>query len=238
MNRKNPAVLFLAIAAASAQGPALGQGAANLPPIPTKVPASTLTPPTTPSKAPDAEGFIPRWIILEPIPANGLTDAAVQAAVKKEYFPDQLTVIPKDGDKVMTGDKELTWHAVDTKLYNVNLYHFARHYGKPTSDVLFWAVTVVNVPQEMHNVRLAIGSNAASVWWVNGQEVIGIYGDRQTVIDDGVSKRLTLKKGPNIIRAAIVNGGGATDFCARFLDENENPLKGYTVTLSANGSGK
>ena len=79
-------------------------------------------------------------------------------------------------------------------------------------------------------MRLAIGSNAASVWWVNGKEVIGIYGDRQTVIDDGVSKRLTLKKGPNIVRAAIVNGGGATDFCARFLDADDKPLKGFTVS--------
>ena len=68
----------------------------------------------------------------------------------------------------------------------------------------------------MPGVRLAIGSNAASVWWVNGKEVIGIYGDRQTVIDDGVSKRLTLKKGPNIVRCAVVNGGGHTDFCAGF----------------------
>ena len=163
---------------------------------------------------------------------------AVQAIVKKEYFPDQFTVIPHDGDKVTVGDTQLTWHAEDTKLYNLNLYHFATHCDKPTTNVLFWAVTLVNCPREMHDVRLAIGSNAASVWWVNGQEVIGIYGDRQTVIDDGVSKRLTLKKGPNIIRAAIVNGGGATDFCARFLDENDNPLKGYTVTLSANGSAK
>ena len=47
----------------------------------------------------------------------------------------------------------------------------------------------------MPDVRLAIGSNAASVWWVNGKEVIGIYNDRQTVIDDGVSRRLTLQKG-------------------------------------------
>jgi hypothetical protein len=47
----------------------------------------------------------------------------------------------------------------------------------------------------MPGVRLAIGSNAASVWWVNGQEVIGIYGIGRPVIDDGVSKRLTLKKG-------------------------------------------
>ena len=83
-------------------------------------------------------------------------------------------------------------------LYNVNLYHFAYALGKPTSNVLFWAVTVVDCPNELKDVRLAIGSNAASVWWVNGKEVIGIYGDRQTVIDDGVSKRLTLKKGPNV----------------------------------------
>ena len=55
-----------------------------------------------------------------------------------------------------------------------------RALNKNTSNVLFWAVTVVNSPREMRDVRLAIGSNAASVWWVNGQEVIGIYGDRQT----------------------------------------------------------
>jgi hypothetical protein len=69
------------------------------------------------------------------------------------------------------------------------------------------AVTVVHCPEEMSDVRLAIGSNAASVWWVNGQEVINIYGDRQTVIDDGVSKRLTLKKGANVVRSVVVNGG-------------------------------
>jgi len=97
---------------------------------------------------------------------------------------------------------------------------------------LFWAVTIINSPEEMHNVRLAIGSNAASVWWLNGEEVIGIYGDRQTVIDDGVSKRLTLKKGLNIVRAAVVNGGGATDFCARLLDADDKPIKGITITLS------
>jgi hypothetical protein len=74
--------------------------------------------------------------------------------------------------------------------------------GKPKSDVLFPAVTIVNCPQEMLGVRLAIGSNPASMWWVNGKEVIGIYGDRQTVSDDGVSRRLTLNKGPNIVRAA------------------------------------
>jgi len=198
---------------------------------PPQVSWPTLTKPASPEKAPDADGFIQRWLLLEPIPVNGLTESAVQAAVKKEYFPAQFTVIPHDGDKVTAGNSELTWHAVDTKLYNVNLYHFAYALHKPTSDVLLWAVTIVNCPLEMPGVRLAIGSNAASVWWVNGQEVIGIYGDRQTVIDDGVSKRLTLRKGPNVVRAAVINGGGATDFCARFLDAEDKPLKGITVSL-------
>ena len=155
----------------------------------------------------------------------------VRAAVDKQYFPDQLTVVPHDGETVTVADEPLTWHAVDTTNYNVNLYHFAYALNKPTSNVLFWAVTRVEVPQEMRNVRLAIGSNAASIWWLNGEEVIGIYGDRQTVIDDGVSKRLTLTKGLNTIRVAVINAGGATDFCARFLDADDAPVRGIRVRL-------
>jgi hypothetical protein len=198
---------------------------------PARGPAPSLTKPVSPEKPPDADGFIQRWLLLEPIPADGLTDSAAQAIVRKEYFPNQLAVIPRDGEKVTVGGSELTWHAVDSKDYRVNLYHFAFALEKPTTNVLFWAVTVVNCPRDIPGVRLAVGSNAASVWWVNGSEVIGIYGDRQTFIDDGVSKRFTLKKGPNVLRCAIINAGGATDFCARFLDAQDGPLKGFTVRL-------
>jgi len=193
--------------------------------------APSLTRPDSKEKPPSSDGFIQRWVVLEPIPANGLTDRAVQVTVKANYFPNQLTIIPRDGDTVTVGSTNLTWHAFDTKNYNFNLYHFASALGKPSSFVLFWAVTVVDCPEEMPGVRLAVGSNAASVWWVNGQEVIGIYGDRQTVVDDGVSKRLTLRKGPNVVRCAVINGGGATDFCARFLDGEDKPLKKFTVTV-------
>ncbi len=195
--------------------------------------APSLTDTASTAKTPDDGGFIQQWLILEPIRVNGLTDSAVQAAVKQEYFPDQFTVIPHDGDKAMIQGKEFTWHAVTTNDYNFNLYYFARDLGKPTSNVLFWTVTIIDCPQDIPDVRLAIGSNAASVWWVNGEEVIGIYGDRQTVIDDGVSKRLTLRKGPNIVRSAVINGGGATDFCARFLDKYDKPLGGFTVGVGA-----
>lgn len=121
------------------------------------------------------------------------------------------------------------WHALDTTAYNVNLYHFSWALGRPTSNVLFWAVTMVEAPHDMKDVRLAIGSNAASVWWVNDDRVVALYNDRQSVIDDGVSRRLILRKGINVIRAAIVNGGGATDFCARFLDAQDRPITDLTV---------
>ena len=196
-------------------------------------PANSLARPATPSKAAGPDGFLQRWLLLEPIRVSGqLSDSAVQAAVKTEYFPNQLSVLPSDGDKVKVGDAELTWHAVDTLGYNVNLYHFAYALNKPTSNVLFWVVTIVDAPQDMPNVRLSIGSNAGSVWWVNGQQAISLYNDRQSVIDDGVSRRLTLKKGPNVVRAAIINAGGATDFCARFLDADDQPVTRISVNLS------
>jgi hypothetical protein len=198
--------------------------------------ANFLARPESAEKAPDANGFLQRWLILEPIPANGVTQGPVQAAVKKEYFPNQFTVIPKDGDKVTVDGTELTWHALDTKFYNFSTYHFGFLVNKPTTaNVLMWGVTIVYSPEEMHDVRLAIGSNDASVWWVNGQEVIGLYGDRQAVVDDAVSKRLTLKKGPNIIRCAIHNQQGMTDFCARFLDAQDKPITGITIRLGGAG---
>jgi hypothetical protein len=196
-------------------------------------PAPTLTRPALPAKATSAGGFIQRWLILEPIRVPGqLTHSAVRTAVEKD-FPVSTTPLPRDGETLTVGGSALTWHAVDTVNYNVNLYHFAYALNKPTSNVLFWAVTVVNAPREMRDVRLAIGSNAASVWWVNGGEATALYNDRQSVIDDGVSKRLTLNQGANVIRAAIVNAGGATDFCARFLDEDGRPIRTLTASLPA-----
>ena len=157
----------------------------------------------------------------------------MRSAVEKDFADPPRRRCRTTARRSDVGDTDAAWHAVDTRNYNVNLYHFAYALNKPTSNVLFWAVTVVNSPRELSGVRLAIGSNAASVWWVNGEEVIGLYNDRQAVIDDGVSKRLTLRQGPNMIRVAVVNAGGATDFCARFLDENDRPITGITARLDA-----
>jgi hypothetical protein len=194
-----------------------------------------FTPSTAKKKASDPEGFIQRWLLLEPINkpnrSNAVfTDSYLRTAFTTEYFPGQFTATPKDGEKVKVGEQELTWHALETANFNVKLFRFAYGLRKQTYGVLFWAVTIVNSPREMKNVRMAVGSNSGSMWWLNGKEAVLLSGDRRMVMDDCTSTRLILNKGQNIIRGAVINGPGMSDFCVRFLDENGKPVKDLTIS--------
>jgi hypothetical protein len=197
--------------------------------------APYFAPATKSKKTPDPEGFIQRWLLLEPINKPNrsntvFTDSYIRTAFTTEYFPDQFTLLPKNGEKVKVGEQELIWHALDSKNFNVKLFRFAYGLDKQVYGVLFWAVTVVNSPREMKNVRMAVGSNSASMWWLNGKEAVILSGDRRMVMDDCVSPRLTLTKGKNIIRGAVINGPGMSDFCVRFLDEKGEPVKDFTIS--------
>ena len=218
----------------------------------------------TPAK-PDNEGFIRRWLLLEPIdkPNSGntvFTDSYLREHFNRQYFKDQQTIIPKDGQKVKAEFKQeqapagfgrgfggqqqpaqpevktvkqtLTWHALDSENYNVKLFRFAEKWGEKVYGVLFWAVTIIDCPEDIENVRLAVGSNSASMWWLNGEEALLLSGDRRMVKDDCMSRRLTLKKGRNILRGSIINGPGMSDFCVRFLDEKGNPVTNFTIINS------
>ena len=203
--------------------------------------APCFTPATPPPKAPDNDGFLQRWLLLEPIKkpirSNAVfTDSWIRTNIMTGFFPDQLTVVPHDGDKVTVAGEELKWHALDSANFNVKLFRFAYGLDRPTYGVLFWAVTVVDSPHEMKNVRLAVGSNSASMWWLNGQEAVDLFGDRRMVMDDCVSKRLTLHRGRNVIRGAVINGPGMSDFCVRFIDESGNPIKDLTMNLENAGN--
>jgi len=228
----------LAVQVSSAQAPPAAPASAAStakPEVPRSI-APYFTPATSASKATDADGFLQRWLLLEPINKPNRTNTVftgtyVRNTFNTEYFPNQFTVVPRNGDKVTVADKELAWHALDSANFNVKLFRFAYGLNKQTYGVIFWAVTVVNSPREMKNVRMAVGSNSASIWWLNGKEAVSLFDDRRMVMDDVVSKRLTLNKGKNIIRGAVINGPGLSDFCVRFIDENGNPIKDITLSL-------
>jgi hypothetical protein len=202
--------------------------------------APYFAPPSKVPKPPDAEGFLRRWLLLEPINKPNrtntvFTDSYVRSAFATQYFPDQFTVIPREGDKVTVADQNLAWHALDSSGFSVKLFRFAYGLNKPTYGVIFWAVTVVTSPRELKNVRMAVGSNSASMWWLNGKEAVILSGDRRMVMDDCVSARLTLDKGANVIRGAVINGPGLSDFCVRFIDEQGNPIRDLTISLQKPG---
>ena len=215
---------------------------------------------TTPSAQPDEDGFIRRWLILEPLdkPNSGntvFTDSYLREHFGMEYFKGQQTIVPRDGQKVKAQyqveqappgfgrgfgqapaepviknvKQTLTWHALDSENYNVKLFRFAEKWGQQVYGVLFWTVTIIDCDEDIENVRLAVGSNSASMWWLNGEEALLLSGDRRMVKDDAMSQRLTLKKGRNILRGAVINGPGMSDFCVRFLDEKGNPVTNYSI---------
>ena len=195
-----------------------------------------MKPATSASAQPDAEGFIRRWMLLEPIKQDIrsnviFTNTWLREAFAKQYFDNQMTILPKDGQKVKVDSQKLEWHLLDSETYNVRLFRFAEKWGQQTYGSLFWAVTVIDCPEEIREVRLAAGSNGASMWWLNGEEVLLLEGDRRMVQDDGMSQRLTLRKGRNILRGAVINGPGLSDMCVRFLDDKGAPVTVFSLNI-------
>ena len=207
---------------------------------------------------PDELGFIRRWLLLEPIskPNCGNTvfvDSYIRKNLDTGWNKGEFT-LPEDGDTEtmmveyqkpvdMTAGRpmwgvepetemkkvKLAWHALDSKLFNVKLYRYAVGTETGRYGMICRAVTVIDVPEDLENVRLAVGSNSASMWWIDGEEALILSGDRRMVMDDGVSKRLTLKKGRHIITGAVINGPGMSDFCVRLVDEQGNPVMNYNI---------
>src|SRR5436190_5986707 len=250
MNRKHKSLLsamaFVVLSAlqvgtsiAFGQPPGQGQRP-SLPPIPIKGDTThTLsryfTPASAAKKAPDAKGFIQRWLVLEPvkkdIARNSIfTDTYLRTTFSTDNFSSDYTTVPKNGESVKVGNQELKWYALDSKTFNFNLYHFTYAINKPVYGILVWLVTVIDCPEEMKNVRMTAGCNSASMWWLNGQEALMLSGDRDMIADNVTSQRLTLIKGKNIIRGAVINGPGMANFCVRFLDEKGVPIKNISIS--------
>lgn len=213
----------------------------------------------------DNDGFIRRWLILDPINKPNrsntvFTDTYLHNEFYKEYFSDQFSILPKDGEKVrllivepepdfgndyrqtppQKTEKQkkqqkkpknvmLQWHDLESTGYNVQLYRFATTHKKQVYGVIFWVVTVIDCEQDIQDVRLSVGSNSASMWWLDGKEVLMLSGDRRMVRDDAMSDRLTLKKGRNVLRGAIINGPGMSNFCVRFIHSNNTPVTNINI---------
>ena len=169
---------------------------------------------------PDSAGFIRRWSLREPVPYEVRSNIMLSDSFLKDMVAREL---PK------ADSKKGKWHVVDSNTFNIRLFRFAEQAGCEPYNSLFWGETTIVCPFEQANVRLAAGSNGASCWWLNGKPVLTLDGDRRMVEDDGMSQRLTLKSGLNVLRFCLVNGPGLSDVCARFVDKKGNPVTHYFI---------
>lgn len=164
---------------------------------------------------PDSEGFVRRWMLRDPISKPNRSNTVFTDTYLNETFPKPLPY----------SRKEKAWKAYDSQLFNVKLYRLATCTGQQRYGVIFWATTVIECDEDIKDVRFAIGSNSASRWWVNGEEMATLSGDRRMVRDDVVSRPVTLRKGRNVITGAVINGPGMSDFCFRIVDADKYNLR-------------
>lgn len=164
---------------------------------------------------PDSEGFVRRWMLRNPISKPNRSNTVFTDTYLNETFPKPLPY----------SRKEKAWKAYDSQLFNVKLYRLATCTGQQRYGVIFWATTVIECDEDIKDVRFAIGSNSASRWWVNGEEMATLSGDRRMVRDDVVSRPVTLRKGRNVITGAVINGPGMSDFCFRIVDADKYNLR-------------
>lgn len=181
--------------------------------------------PSAEAMQPDEKGFIRRWLLLEPIAHETRTNTVFVDSYVRQYLDTGWN----KGDFKLPQDGRDGWHALDSRLFNVKLYRYAVGTETGRYGMICRVVTVIDVPEDIECVRLAAGSNSASMWWIDGEEVLILSGDRRMVMDDGASRRLTLKKGRHILSGAIINGPGMSDFCVRFIDEEGNPVLDYDI---------
>ncbi|MGY3213304.1 hypothetical protein [Mucilaginibacter sp. HD30] len=258
MNRKHklflPAMAFIVLLglqiSAFAQGPGAGGPGAGgpggarrgpaLPPIPIAGDTSHsitrfFTPSTPIKKAPDANGFIQRWLVLEPVKKSDrgnsqMTEAYLKTTLAANNFSADYNSIPTNGETIKLAGQDLKWRALDSREFNFNLFHLSYATNTTRNGVLYWLVTVINCTEDIKNVRLSAGPNSAGVFWVNGKDVLTVPGDKDVIADLATSAPLTLKKGKNVVRAAIMNGQGMANFCLRFLNENGTAVKNFTTS--------
>jgi len=183
---------------------------------------------------PDDEGFIRNWLVLGPIALGEKASTHDEASQKeffdKEFWTDQKKAMPKDGDKVTVEGKEFAWKAVAAEEYAVD---FVKICGdKPNENSLMLGVAYIIADGDMANLKLKIGSDDSSMWILNDKELKRVYESRPVDKDQDTIDGVALKKGLNVLRMEVINGGADFAACARFTDQDDKPVANIRITLT------
>jgi hypothetical protein len=172
------------------------------------------------------EGFITTWLLLAPIP---LPDGQSGAdAIGKEQIKGEAKLMPKEGDKIKVGDKDLVWKAYKVKDY---FFDFNDFLGGQTEDCVGYAVCYIRAPEELKGIKMKIGSDDQCLVYLNGKEVVKVA-EARALEKDQNTVDVTLNKGVNVLVFKVVNEKIDWSGCARFLDKDDKVIKDLKVSVS------
>jgi hypothetical protein len=186
----------------------------------------------------DPEGFIGNWLVLDPVELGDKAGTHEEDSQKeffdREYVSGQAGATPEAGTKVKIGDKDMAWKAVVNRGQDaaVNLRALADRAGKPTENTVVLGLCYVWADADMNDLKLKIGSDDSSCWRLNDKEVIRVFANRACEKDQDTKEGLSLKKGLNVLRVIVINGGNEFGFCGRFTDKDDKPVRNIKVMLS------
>jgi hypothetical protein len=170
------------------------------------------------------EGFITTWLLLAPIPLDENQSGA--DALGKQQLKAEAKLRPKAGDKVKVGGKDLVWKAYKAKDH---FFDFNDFLGAQTEDSVGYAVCYIHAPGELKGAKLKVGSDDQCLVYLNGKEVIK-NADARALEKDQNTAEVTLNKGVNVLVFKVVNEKIDWSGCARFMDKDDQVIKGLKVT--------
>jgi len=164
----------------------------------------------------DAKHFVCNWLLLGPI-RFGESDFGgneQNASIDKEFVSKEA-----DLDGTQEAPKGAKWEAKDFS--GAGGIPGEIDLGLPEHAVMY-AVTWVNCPEELNDVKLMVGSDDYIKVWINGK-LMHTYKEtfRGGEADQDVVSGVKLQKGENRVVVKCVNVGGAWNFYLRFADKDD-----------------
>jgi hypothetical protein len=164
------------------------------------------------------EGFVLQWLVLAPIPLKA--NQGGEEGLSEMQLKDEAKLKPREGDKVKIGDSELAWKKC---LAKDHLLNFNELLGKETEDSVAYAVTYIDSPADLKNIKMKTGSDDQCKVFLNGKEVFKFTDERATDKDQDTTE-VTLNKGVNVMVVKVVNVKQEWSFCVRFADKDDKPI--------------
>jgi hypothetical protein len=173
-----------------------------------------------------APGFIQDWLVLAPLKVKD--DDGWSEQLEREYIPGEARLQPREGKPVLVEGQEWTWQAHHGE---EPILDFNRLIGPLGISGAAYAVCYVISPVERNDLLLQVGNSQKVKLYLNGEEVY------KHMLPEwfGALERagpVTLRKGTNVLVFKTVNECGVWLGCARFVDEEGNPVPGLQVRLT------